>query len=65
VLQLGACVKLDMGCGMWDVEYRMWDVGRGIWDDLWMGVILPIYSSREDVTMRTSILLGWSLASRF
>jgi hypothetical protein len=54
-----------MGCGMWDVEYRMWDVGRGIWDDLWMGVILPIYSSREDVTMRTSILLGWSSASCF
>jgi hypothetical protein len=20
----------DVGCGMWDVEYRMWDVGCGM-----------------------------------
>jgi hypothetical protein len=30
-----------------------------------MGVVLPFYSPRVDVTMKTSILLGWSLASRF
>jgi hypothetical protein len=29
----------------------------GIWDDVWMGVVLPFYSSRVDVTMRPSILL--------
>jgi hypothetical protein len=36
-----------------------------IWDDVWMGVILPFYSPRVDVTMRTSVLLGWSLVSCF
>jgi hypothetical protein len=36
-----------------------------VWDDVWMGVILPFYSPRVDVTMRTNILLGgvWPPAS--
>jgi hypothetical protein len=36
-----------------------------MWNDVWMGFVLPFYSPRVDVTMRTSILLGWSLASFF
>jgi hypothetical protein len=49
LVQAGALVQCDADSSIACVK---------LWGCLWMRVVLPIYSSRVDVIVRTSILLG-------
>ena len=60
LVQTGALVQYNVDSSTYCLERVtvgcLCKAGR-IWDDLWMRVVLPFYSPKVDVTMRTSILL--------